>query len=148
MERIPRKRQHLGASHADSRPRSPQGLSPQAPARTDKSGPVMTSKDHSPTLDSPLHTPATLFDFIQLYGYIPSPSSTHQPIDNAFKQQDCSPPRLAASPRELINSTRFPWPPSPSRTTAPSAFPLCPSCNHSPLEPSTTSTTSYYTPRV
>src|SRR3984893_1322589 len=112
----------------------------------DKSSSTTTSKNHPLILDSSPHVPTTLFDFVRLYGYIPSPPDTQ--IDNAYKEPDCPPPRPTEPSRELVDSTRFPWPPSPSRAITPSSFHLCPSCGHSPLGYNTTPTTSYYTPRV
>jgi hypothetical protein len=105
---------------------------------------------HLSILDFPTFVPTTLFDFIRIYGYIPSPRSTQQsPIDNAYKKLDDPWSRYLESHQELVDSARFPLPPSPSlRLGTPSAYHLCPSCNRSLRSADTTLTTSYYTPRV
>jgi ribosomal protein L32 len=51
--------------------------------------------------------------------------------------------------QELVDSARFPLPPSPTRLTAPSPYNLCPSCGDSPIATSITLySPSYYTPQV
>jgi hypothetical protein len=115
-----------------------------------KSGFDATFETHLTTLDFPSFAPTMLFNFVRIYGYIPSPrTSCQQPtIDNMYKKLDDPWSRYPESHQDLVDSACFPLLPLPSRITLPSAYHLCPSCGHSPLSANTTLTTSYYTPRV
>jgi hypothetical protein len=154
MERISRKQQHLGTSCANPRPGSPQSLPSQTPTGTYKNNPSTSLKNHPLTLDLTRFKISTLFNFLHLHPNIPSFYITrHCPspdkFTNDYKKLDDPWTRYPESHQELVNSARYPLPPSPSQPIASPHYHLCPSCSSSPLSTnSTLYNRSYYTPYI